>query len=758
MVPAPAYHTTLTRGWNSDMTATIPRFPFLGAALLALLTIGATLIGFADLMSNGPFTWHIRQPQFVQGGLELLVLAAGVVLAERLRDRRVGFAVLFTLVALYARRHFFDYALLLTTLYVLGLYSLGLLAGRLIGLKQDDDRQYSLIKHFLLGVVAYTIVIWTSGLVFQANFQQPKIIAAVLLGASILLSRPFRTLSLRTAGTSWGLLFPSVARAVLIATLLAILAKGSYAIGYDALWYGLRPDRILFGPGGLYQDLDLSTWVYYYPKLYEVLISPLVGNGPMAGALAFSAFSWVFMLTCLDWTAKQFTIPRDWRWALLLALGTIPAAAAIGVTTKGELFAAGLLLLCMGSLKRSHKDIGLSPLMDCAGYALLASTVRLSMIPYLAIIFVVFCIALIRWYPQRNDPRATKVHRGEVWMLVSVVIAVVLVHYRTYLITGYPLIGTSGMTDVFHRLGFQPKFPNVVLPDSAGRVLLPFDDLLLRYLFHPSRLNRLTWTGNLWASLLLASLLAVLIRRNFNAVGKVAIPLGMGAAFFVILATVRFPIPGGDGNYFLVPIAALLLAASGILASSGEDRWRCLPWALLATSLLQFAMFFMSSGWYTGTRKFDTNFTISPLDEARRTRTLLGYQRLLPVADAIASCGHGERVIGLVSDPTAYLLPGRYESVEELAWSNRMLLRSPTAFAAYLQRARIELVVIPAQDATPAAISKTFGLSYRPIPDLMRSGIRLLVAHGQPVTMSRLGDYELYHIVTGYGSGACRLR
>ena len=740
------------------MTATIPRFPFLGAALLALLTIGATLIGFADLMSNGPFAWHIRQPQFVQGGLELLVLAAGVVLAERLRDRRVGFAVLFTLVALYARRHFFDYALLLTTLYVLGLYSLGLLAGRLIGLKQDDDRQYNLIKHFLLGVVAYTIVIWTSGLVFQANFQQTKIIAAVLLGASILLSRPFRTLSLRTAGTSWGLLFPSVARAVLIATLLAILAKAHYKIEYDSLWYGLRPDRILFGTNGIYQNLGLSTQVYYYPKLYEVLISPLVGNGDPSGALAFGAFAWVFMLACLDWTAKQFTIPRDWRWALLLALGTLPAAAAIGISAKGELFAVALLLLCMGCLQRTFRYAESTRLADCAGYALLASTVRLSMMPYLAVVSVLFSIALVRWRLQRNFSFGVKKYPAEMRLLLLVVFAVALVHYRTLAITGYPLVGTAGMADVFHHLGLETKFPNIVLMDTTGLPLPSFQDLLARYLIGPSRLNMATWTGNLWASLPLIALVAALLRRDFRSIGAVAIPLVMGMAFFVVLATFHFPLAGGDGHFFLVPIAALLLAATAILASVGENRWRALPWALFVVSLFQFTTFFMSADWYTGTRTLDAKFGINPLDQTQRTRDWLAQERLLPVADAIATCGAGERVVGWIPHPTAFLLPGRYESMKELTWANPTLVKTPIAFAGYLKHARIELVVVPAPGSMEAqATTKAFGSQFDYIPGLMRSGIRLL-AGAQPVTVSRLGDYELYHVVTGAGSGACASR
>lgn len=726
---------------------------FFCGTLLFLVVVAFALIGFGDLMAHGPFAWHIRQPQFVQGCVELLLLAGGAVLAERIKDRRLGIAAILLLAELYARRHAVDFALFLTALYALGLYSLGLLTAKLVGsVPEDDDRHYDALKCFVMGVISYTILMWLSGLLLRVSFVQTKMLAAGLLGASILLARPFRTLKLASAESSWGKPFPSIARAVLFATLLAIVAKSNYRLDYDSLWYGLRPDRILFGPQGLYQDLDLATQVYYYPKLYEVLIAPLVGDGDNASALVFSAFCWVFMLASLDWTAKQFAVPRDWRWALMLAMGTLPAAAAIALSAKGELFAVSLLLLCMGCIQKSFRSSSLTPLADCAVYALLASTVRLSMLPYLSIIFVLWSFALARWSMQRH-PVQPRRYRPEAFILVMTAFAIALVHLRTYLITGYPLIGTAGMGDVFERLAFHRNFPAINLMDTSRFPLPPFGELLGWYVFSPSRLNMGTWTGNLWASLPAIAVLSALVQRNFSALAKVSVLLVMGAVFFAIMATFHFSNPGGDGHFFLVPIAALLLAATAILASRSNGYWKTLPWAVLAASIIQFLMFFMSAVWYPGTRALDANFHINPLDQAQRTQEMLRSQGLLPVGDAISTCAHGERVIGLVQHPTAFLLPGRYESMKELAWSSPEQVKGTQAFAAYLKHARIELVVVPAASAD--VLSKTFGPAFVPFPNLMRSAIDLLASEGQAVTVTNLGGYELYHIVTGYGSGAC---
>ncbi len=357
---------------------------------------------------------------------------------------------------------------------------------------------------------------------------------------------------------------------------------------------------------------------------------------------------------------------------------------------------------------------------------------------------------------QRESTLRLGEHKPAALMLLLVMVATTLVHYRTYAITGYPLMGTAGMTDLFRQMGFRPQFPDILLMDTARIPLPPLHDLLGRYVFWPSRLNMATWTGNLWASVLAIALLAALLQRNPRAIGRAWLLLVMGAALFLLLASFHFPSPGGDGHFFLVPIAALLLASMAILAEVCKGQWRALPWVLLLVSLVQFTAFFMSASWYTGTRKLDVDFAINPLDQTRRTRELLGYVRLLPIADAIASCGHGERVIGLVPHPTAFLLPGRYESLKELSWANPKLVNTPAAFANYLQRARIELVVVPTEAAMKAdASSKAFGPAFATYPELMRDGIRKFAATGQPVTMARLGDYELYHVLTGHGAGAC---
>ncbi len=734
------------------------RFPWITTALVCMLTIGVTAIGFYDLMHNGPFAWHVAQPQFIQGALELLGLAAGMVLAERLRDRRWGTAAMIVLFAIYARRHYIDYTIALTSLYLLGLYSLGVLTARVIGAGQTEDREYAVLRNFLLGVLAFTLVVWTCALLLRTNFQQTKILTAVMLALAIVMARPFRSLSINLRESSWGVLFPSVCRALLAATVLAMLAKGNYKLEYDSAWYGLRPDRILFGPSGLFQDLDLSTQVYYYPKLYEVLIAPLVRNGAGSGALGFAAFSWIFLLGCCHWAAKQFSIPSNWRWGLLVAIGTLPAVGGLGMSAKGELFAAGLVLLCLACLQRHFKHRDLPSLLDCASFALLASTVRLSMMPYLVLIFALFCIAALRWLPGQNLGASFRNHRSSWVVLLLTVIAVALVHYRTYVLTGYPLMGTAGMSAAFVRLGFEPTFPNITLIDTAALPLPGLLDLLGRYLMSPSRLDMSTWTGTLWATLPLLAFVAMAVRRNFRPAGVAAIPLLMGMMFFLILATFHFPVPGGAGYYFMVPIAALLLASLGMLAGVDQHRWRSLPWVILVVSLIQFTMFFMSANWYPGTRTWDTHFSINPLNDTRRTREVLGYSKLLPLSDAIAGCGQAERVIGLVPDPAAFLLPGRYESLRELAWANRQAVVSPLAFSDYLKRARIELVILPSQetiDAKPRTLDKVVYMGY---PNLVRMGIQILAGSGQPLTVSRIGAYDLYHIKTGYGSGACAVQ
>ena len=62
---------------------------------------------------------------------------------------------------------------------------------------------------------------------------------------------------------------------MLLVVALGWLAKSNHLHSYDPLWYGLRPEQVLAPTASFFDVTGLVSPVYYFPKLYELLIAPL---------------------------------------------------------------------------------------------------------------------------------------------------------------------------------------------------------------------------------------------------------------------------------------------------------------------------------------------------------------------------------------------------------------------------------------------------------------------------------------------------
>ena len=103
------------------------------AAFAFLLAAAFIAIPARQLIGPGPFDWHIRQPAFVQGGIEALALVALVAGAFALRSSRSAALLAAVVLALFLRRHAVDVPLLIDLLYLEIVVGVGMFVRRCCG-------------------------------------------------------------------------------------------------------------------------------------------------------------------------------------------------------------------------------------------------------------------------------------------------------------------------------------------------------------------------------------------------------------------------------------------------------------------------------------------------------------------------------------------------------------------------------------------------------------------------------------------------
>lgn len=675
---------------------------FTVAALLssvaAVMILAANIAGFRDLFFV-VFSWHREQPEFIHGIFELSAFALALLGVIRFcRD----FRLLLLLVALlcwgYLRLHAVDFAVLMSALYVAGILSAGILLDKMFFRGATLESAIGVATCFAIGVIALGILLLLCSLLFGVSFELVRLLSILFCISALLLIIFIKGVEIkRVVYMEWrpGWL-QAVAWTLLLALGLAVMARSNVVIFYDSIWYGMRPDRVLFGPTGFYDFLGLTTQVHYYPKLYELLIAPLQGWGDHSVAIGFGVAS-LFIFSYAVFIVGR-TAGLDFKIAFFLAVAVacVPAAAGTAETTKGDLLASAFVLFGLAALLHGYRGEGLRYLAFCAMFALLASTLRLSVLPWLGLLFILF--VLVAGGQMLAVVRQPKSHRGElwsIWLVVAALLVTILIHYRTLLLTGTPIV-TNGVTqERLAELGFELLFPIGAFtgrgePDGFSHMLGYFHELALmpsRYRFHVIK-----WMGATWLGLLPFVFLSF-IGRSWRERGMLGAILFIAMGFPLLLAYNAWQVEGGDGNYFLVPIVCLcVLGLVGLRASS----W--LAGSLLSSAMLAFAVFLVGANWVQGTEVFNGKLTRSVFDERQQMDAHLEKSNLLKLGDALRNCPRETRVIGMLPQHSAFALPIRFEPLQELAWNNRAAISSTSGIRYLLDATYTQLVILPAPE------------------------------------------------------------
>ena len=681
-------------------------------AAAAVLVAGCSLLVAIELLVEGPFLWHFTRHSALQGFIEVLVLwgVLAVVLA-RCRNARWRMLWVALPVAFYLRRHHADLPLLVALLYAEFLLALGLLAGRASGVWRNLEigrRDAPWVDQLLLGIVFWSLALWLLQVLELGQDRTARILLATAAVPVLLVAHrtPLTVDLVRKAFSTdrW----TRLASAGAMAFLCALFARTNQFAGHDALWYGFRPDQVLVGESSVYEQLGLVSPVYYFPKLYEVLLLPLSAMGDFSFVGGFTILLSGLVALLVSKLLLRHSVPATFSAIVSVAVLTMPALANTALSPKPDVLAA-LAVLAMawhlnGMLARRAEARHFGFLL---GWAAIAALSKLNLLPYVAVIGLASLIVL-----------ASRCRTGVDWsslrallpMLLAATLVGIAVTGRTWVLAGMPTVAPEQLVSLWKWAGLELEAPVGTLQWVEPQHWPDVPVLMLDWLLRPARLPHviISWCGNAWFALALVPAIAAGMRRGTNRAAPPSSPwsewLVAGTGLLLLLG-VRYHYRGSDGNYFIAPVAAAWILAA--VAASRRTPWvvrdRLVALALGSAIVFQAWYAFVSAGWGSpGTRPLDLNLTRSAWDTEGTRAAELKSAGLANIGRYLRDhTSGGWRIVGSTPEPDGFWLRARYESLETIAFSRPEFVESPRGFLRLLACGRMDAIIVSRKHDDP---------------------------------------------------------
>ncbi len=682
------------------------------APLIVLALAGAALgIGVTAwnlLWGGGPFLWHVAQPSSWQGALE--ALAVGALIAAGLAiNRGAALALLVGLpVLVYLRRHATDVPLLLDLILFEIVIGLGMALRRMVGLPRPS-RSIDYLHALIAGLALWSVCAWTASALGVGSIKALRWLSLLLaIPAAFGGHRPlclylWRRIREQPRGAR-------IAYAALATWLLVLFVRGRYAIGFDALWYGLRGEFVLAPGDSVFEPLGLVSPVYYFPKLYEMLLLPLSALGSHSAIGGLSVLLLVPLLMTCRGLMQAVAVPTAAQAGLLGLIATLPALANLAADPKPDVPATLFVLLAalfgLAWLRTRHW----TALMWMASATALACSIKMAAIPYagfmaLTTLIAGLCGALAPVDTARLAPPSAPERRLATVALLLVLVTALFVLTRTFVLAGLPTIGPDPLFKLWLALGLELREPAGTLAWTQVQDWREVPALIVDWLLRPQRMPHVvvSWTGNAWLWMGLLALVAA--GRGLRRIPKAPAPwplLGLIAIGLVLALGNRYLVRGGDGNYFLYALLPATILAGGAVFGRLASAPRA--FAVVLACLPAFAAFqagysFVSAAWTPGTRAFDLEFGQSWRDLRRARNRELEWAGLTGIAAYLREADGSPRVIGSVESQAMNWLPARFEDVATISFSHPDYVTTDTGLRRFVDRQRIDYLIAPLPDA-----------------------------------------------------------
>ncbi len=320
---------------------------------------------------------------------------------------------------------------------------------------------------------------------------------------------------------------------------------------------------------------------------------------------------------------------------------------------------------------------------------------------------------------------------------------------RTWLLAGVPMVGPQPLVDLFAELGMTLKAPVGLLAGAAPAGWDELPELVTDQLFRPERLDHMviTWIGNVWLFLFGVAIVAPLLVRPppAEAPRVPAIWWIVLLTALALLLTFTTTTRGGEGNYFVLPVALAILA-SGFVALERVPSG--MPTRILLAMLVLFVVSqafysFISASWIAGTRAFDFDLSRPVRDLQAQKQRMFERAGIANIATYINAVPGVPRGVGYVAQGPLFHLDGTFEALDTYDPWYVEPLASARTFIDYLARQRIDYLIMP------SARNKTYA---KPIAGAVTEAVATLSAKpGVRIIEDR--DYVLYDLAALHAAG-----
>ena len=670
--------------------------------LLCLVCIGITLPSFFehDLLAR-----KINFPAFYQGGWELIGVFGIFAFASLLKNKIKYFALfLISLTSiLYLRSHQVLVAFIVTLFYIEGIFQLGYAGASSLGITTFNKTIERYFYFYVLGITIWSLFAICLSLFGFGLFEHLRILTIVLVLLSVVITK------FSLPPLSYSLIFKlqqqnnslSLLTLFFYTFFLSLFAKTNTHIDWDSLSYGLRPEQMLVGENSFYDQFYFIGDMLYYPKMFELIALPLSNLGDYSFILGLNTCYYGFLSLIIYTILSRLHVEKVSNIILTLVTVTIPAISVMATSAKPDMHCTLLFILGLYFLVKFVQESSNIDLLLGLGALLLATCNKITAIGFgpFFILGVLWIVIKYRSFGQKSISN----------MSTSIVIGLftlvfVGIHYRTYLLTGYPLIK---FTSLWNVLGFEATIP---MPTNSKNTYINFASAsLMDYLiyfknafFKPLNLKGhfgVSWISSITPFLLIVFGFSFLVdkkqknnRNNF--ILTLLLTVSLSGLIILISFYARLN-PGGDGNYYMIPLIFTVILLAYLLKDSDLFNHKILNSTLFLYVLFHvFLVFLVDLSWNSGTAKFSTNLMKPVIETPLYKERFIKSQKLMDVEQYLKTIKPMPRSISFNVNPkSANLISARNQTFIHLqAWGGTTF-KNIDPIVEYINKADIQFLL-----------------------------------------------------------------
>lgn len=689
------------------------------------------------------YAWHLIQPESVQGGLMAIAIFTIIVLVFKfVKSHKIKMLLVILISILYLKLNLVLVPSIISLLYFEMIISSGRLLTKTLKISENNNEIINYFNYFLFGLITWCLIALIFSLLGLGSIHDLKI-AAICLGLiSILFSwKVPASIKLINSIIHFQTFKDFLMTGFLLVIVLIQFAKTNRALDYDSLWYGLRPEMVLFGPNSFFDNLGMTMIVHFYPKLFELFAAPLSNWNDYSFLLTMNVWMLVLLYLIVYHLIVGFTSNRTNSLFFVCLIASIPMITNMASTAKTDIFTTALILLSVYYMYLWQQSKNINFMLLSITSAILSLGGKPTSFLYVPLVFLGFILFL---FLEKNKIKIS-IHletKKYFSILVLSIFILIGIFYRTYIITGYPLYPL--FNNVFKEIGFNGKYPfNEPIQDIVIQTQSSFLEILKHWyklLFDPISYSHyvMVWPGNLGLFMFICSIIVIFtcgyrILKRYLGFSLIILPLIMSVVYYG-----TFLREGGDGNYYMLPIILCLITFFYVIQKNTQNYIRkCIFISLAIFIPFQTALMFVSHwSWSYGTEKFQTiNLLKSDFETSLRNKQKIETEGLENIENFLSKTNKEMNCIGIGKEEVMNQLSCRFEDLINM--NSRFgvvnIFSNDITFQKYLKWANVKYIILPNSD---------FDNRFQVVKNL----IAKLNANNSSIMKIRDKNYTLYDI------------